>query len=125
MGRRSGRYGNSPSCSTGLNGEMNTYVDLADLDAEIESVERALTMCREGGFTGLTAAVEREIAEHMLPGIAALGALAEGVERTALAARYRRLEKALRADLTQGRPPLSGSLAAETVPGDEEHRGPN
>jgi hypothetical protein len=52
----------APSRSTGLNGEMNTY---ADLDAEIESVECTLTMCREGGFMGLTAAVEREIAEHM------------------------------------------------------------
>lgn len=80
---------------------MNTYVDLADLDAEIESVERTLTMCREGGFAGLTAAVEREIAEHMLPGIAALAALAEGEERAALAARYRRLETALRSDLMQ------------------------
>jgi hypothetical protein len=103
MGRRSGRYGNSPNRSTGLNGEMNTYVDLANLDAEIESVERTLTRCREGGFMGLTAAVEREIAEHMLPGIAALAALTEGEERAALAARHRRLKKALRADLTQGK----------------------
>jgi len=85
---------------------MNTYVDLADLDAEIEFVERTLTMCRGGGFTGLTAVVEREIAEHMLPGVAALAALAEGEERAALAARYRRLETALRADLTQRKPPI-------------------
>jgi hypothetical protein len=71
---------------------MTTNVDLADLDAEIDSVERILAMCREGRLTGLTAAVEREIARNMLPGIAALAALAEGEERAALAARYRRLE---------------------------------
>ena len=41
--------------------------------------------------------VEREIAENMLPGIAALAALAEGLERAALAARYHRLETVLRA----------------------------
>ena len=76
---------------------MNTNVDLADLDAEIASIERTLTMCREGGLTGLTAAVEREIAKNMLPGIAALAALAEGEERAALAARYQRLETVLRA----------------------------
>jgi len=78
---------------------MNTNIDLADLDAEIDSVERTLTMCREGGFKRVTAAVEREIARNMLPGIAALAALAEGEERAAMAARYRRLETALRADL--------------------------
>jgi len=76
---------------------MNTIVDLSDLDAEIASVERTLTMCRECGLTGLTAAVEREIAQNMLPGIAALAALAEGEERAALAARYRRLETMLSA----------------------------
>jgi hypothetical protein len=89
-----------------LNGEMNTNVDLADLDAEIDSVERTLTMFRERGFKRLTASVEREIARNMLPGIAALAALAEGEERAALAARYRRLETALRADLKQ-KPPAS------------------
>jgi hypothetical protein len=78
---------------------MTPYVDL---DAEIESVERILMMCREGVFTGLTAAIEREIAENMLPGIAAL---AEDEERAALAARYRRLDAALRADLTQRKAP--------------------
>ena len=66
---------------------MNTNIDLADLDAEIDSVERTLTICREGGFKRLTAAVEREIAENMLPGIAALAAFAEGEYRAALAAR--------------------------------------
>jgi len=76
---------------------MNTNVNLADLDAEIASIERTLIMCREGGLTGLTAAVEREIAKNMLPGIAALAALAEGEERAALAARYQRLETVLRA----------------------------
>ena len=55
----------------------------------------SLTMCREGGPTGLTATVEREIARNMPPGIAALAALAEGEERAALAARYRRLEAVL------------------------------
>jgi hypothetical protein len=80
---------------------MNTTVDLADLDAEIDSVERTLTTCREGGHKRLTAAVEREIARDMLPGIAALAALAEGEERAALAARYRRLETTLRTDLAQ------------------------
>ena len=81
----------------GLNGEMNTSVDLADLDTEIASVERTLRMCRECGLTGLTAAVEREIAKNMLPGIASLAALAGGEELAALAARYRRLETVLRA----------------------------
>jgi hypothetical protein len=51
-----------------------------------------LRMCRQGGPTGLTAAVEREIVRNMLPGIAAL---AEGEERAAVAARYRRLEAVL------------------------------
>ena len=74
---------------------MSTNVDLTDLDAEIDCVERTLTMCREGGLPGLTAAVEREIARNMLPGIAALAALAEGEERAAVAARYRRLEAVL------------------------------
>ena len=85
---------------------MNTNIDLADLDAEIDSVERTLTMFRESGFKRLTAAVEREIARNLLPGIAALAALAEGQERAALAARYWRLETALRADLKQKTPGL-------------------
>lgn len=77
---------------------MNTTrVDLAELDAEIASVESTLIMCRECGLAGLTAAVEREITNNMLPGIAALAALSEGEERAALAARYRRLETVLRA----------------------------
>jgi hypothetical protein len=76
-----------------FDGKMNTNVNLADLDAEIDSVERTLTMCREGGLTGLTAAVEREIARNMLPGIAAL------------AARYWRLETALGADRTRRKVP--------------------
>ena len=93
-----------------MNGEMNTNIDLADLDAEIDSVERTLTMCREGGFKRVTAAVEREIARNMLPGIAALAALAEGQERAALAARYRRLETALCAGLKQRDPGFVGKI---------------
>ena len=89
-----------------MNGEMNANINLANLDAEIDSVERTLTMCRECGSKRLMAAVEREIARNMLPGIAALAALAEGEERAALAARYRRLETALRADLKQKTPGL-------------------
>ena len=84
---------------------MNTNVDLADLDAEIDSVVRTLTMCREGGLKRLTTAVEREIARNMLPGIAALAALAEGEERVALAARYRRLETVLHEESTQRKAP--------------------
>jgi hypothetical protein len=69
---------------------MNTNVDLTELDVQIDSVERTLAVCREA--KRLTAAVEREIAKNMLPGIAALAALAEGEECAAMAARYQRLE---------------------------------
>jgi hypothetical protein len=75
---------------------------------------------------GLTAAVEREIAEHMLPVLRCLRPFAEGQERAALAARYRRLEKALRADLTQGKTSAKRLPSRrKRVPGDEEHKAPN
>jgi len=87
---------------------MNTNIDLADLDGR--STLSSVTMCREGGFKRLTAAVEHEIARNLLPGIAALAALAEGQERAALAARYRRLETALCAGLKQKDPGFVGKI---------------
>jgi hypothetical protein len=78
-------------------------------------------MCREGGVYGLDGRRRARSPSTCCPALA----LAEGEERAALAARYRRLETALRADITAKKGALTAGIAGETLPGNGGDKAPN
>jgi hypothetical protein len=67
-------------------------VDLAELDAELERMERVRRLASECGFQRLVARIERDVEECILPRLMLLLMAADGETRAALAQRFRRLK---------------------------------
>jgi hypothetical protein len=61
-------------------------------------MERLLRLTRECGFVDITAALERELREDILPGVTALLCMVDGEERAAVAKRHRRVKKLMECD---------------------------
>jgi hypothetical protein len=70
-------------------------MNLDRLDAEIARIGKLLKISRECRFTHVIAAIERELAQDIIPAAAALLAATDGEERKMVAERCRRLERLL------------------------------